>query len=119
MNEGPKTAIFVGAALVLSLASYWSVPNTKRIDPGGTVGSDLFTFDDPADADRQRKTLQERALRQGVETRTHRLGKHWRHLIVFGNNDGQCLPEDRRGQKFMVVSPGLQRHARLLGDGRR
>ena len=50
MNEGPKTAIFVGAALVLSLASYWSFPNTKRIDPGGTVGSDLFTFDDPADA---------------------------------------------------------------------
>ena len=50
MNEGQKTAIFVGVALVLSLASYWSFPNTKGTDPGGTVGSDLFTFEDPADA---------------------------------------------------------------------
>jgi hypothetical protein len=76
-------------------------------------------LDDPADADRQREGLQQRALCEGVKTGSHGLGQNRRHLIVFGNDDGQRLPDDRRGEKIMVVSPGLQRHARLLCDGRR
>ncbi|HJN11834.1 MAG TPA: DUF4340 domain-containing protein [Pirellulaceae bacterium] len=50
MNEGPKTAIFVGAALVLSLASYWSIPKPADVDLGVEIGSDLFEFEDPAKA---------------------------------------------------------------------
>lgn len=50
MNEGPKTAIFVGAALVLSLASYWSVPKPQEARPTDDEGGNLFTFEDPTEA---------------------------------------------------------------------
>ena len=47
MNEGSKTAIFVGVALVLSLASYASIPKPEKVDLEDKVGKNLFEFDDP------------------------------------------------------------------------
>jgi phage/plasmid primase-like uncharacterized protein len=43
-----------------------------------------------------------------VKTGTHGLGQNRRHPVVFGNDDRQRLPDDRRGEKIMVVPPGLQ-----------
>jgi len=50
MNDGPKTAIFVGTALVLSLVSYLSIPKPAEIKDDGGIGEDLFAFEDPAEA---------------------------------------------------------------------
>ncbi len=50
MNEGLKTAIFVGTAVLLSLVGYASIPKPQTAQPRADVGDNLFEFEDPAEA---------------------------------------------------------------------